>query len=120
MKNLMLALLVTGFGLSAWAAPQFECHDLTGETDYEITIDTSARKAKFAEMRYSFNLKLTKIHATKLKHIMEFTGPATGYEGQLQVVFNVNKKTASVYSTNAAGSVNYMGRAFCEEINPWD
>ena len=120
MKNLMLALLVSGFGLTAFAAPQYECHDLSGDADYEITIDSNNKTAKFAEMRYSFNLKLTKMHATKLKHILEFTGPENGYDGQLRIVFNVNKKTAAVYSTNAAGSVNYMGRAFCEEIYPWD
>lgn len=121
MKNLMLGLLISGFGLTAFAAaaPQYECGDLEGHQEYNILIDVENKKASFEDKR-SFVLNLSGLHATKSKYILEFTGTNPAFGNKIRLVFNVNKKIASVTSTNVNGSIDYMGKAFCEEVNPWD
>lgn len=120
MKNLILSLLVSAFGLTALAAaPQYECGDLEGHQEYNIIIDVENKKATFEDTR-SFVLNLSGFHATKSKHILEFTGTNPVYGNVIKLVFNVNKKFASVTSKNANGSIDYMGKTFCEEVHPWD
>lgn len=119
MKNLMLGLLLSGFGLSAFAAPQYECGDLAGMQDYNIIIDIENKKATFEDKRFLV-LDLTGFHATKSKYVLEFTGADNVNKNVIKLVFNVNKKIAAVTSMDFNGVVNYMGKAFCEEVNPWD
>ncbi len=120
MKNLFLGLLVSGFGFTALAAaPQYECGDLHGHQEYNIIVDVENKKATFEDKR-SFVLNLTGYHATKSKYVLEFAGTDNTNGNVIKLVFNVNKKIASVTSIDANGLVNYMGKAFCEEVNPWD
>lgn len=120
MKNLILGLLISGFSLTALAvAPQYECGDLEGHQEYNILIDVENKKATFEDKR-SFVLNLSGYHATKSKYILEFTGTDQVNGNVIRLVFNVNRKFASVTSTAVNGSINYMGKTFCEEVNPWD